>query len=126
MRLYGRFCFVLAACLGGLTALGTRPFLQHRSLPPSDILEFSTPAVDFGEVVEGATCERELLVTNNSSYAASIVELGSTCGCARLDIPDRNPIAPGSSTKAVVTLHTRSRQGPQNPANHREVHFGEG
>lgn len=85
-------------------------------LAPKLSIQHSTH--DFGDITQGEKVSHNFVISNVGGDKLIISDVKAGCGCTAA-APEKSELAPGESTKLLVTFNSTGRSGPQ----HKTVMF---
>ena len=97
------------AFLAFALALVAAPALEAQA-KNGPVMEIEPEDHDFGGVSQQQKLVHEFAIRNEGTEPLEIRRIATSCGCAAA-VPDERVVAPGGSTRLVVTLETRKYKG---------------
>lgn len=78
------------------------------------VMSFEETAFDFGTIKEGDVVEHTFMFTNTGDAPLVITDTKTSCGCTVPTWPKGESIAPGETSKLVVSFNSRGKKNMQN------------
>lgn len=89
------------------------PTLTPEILQEAPVLRMDNPDIKFGEMLESATLQYEVVIRNGGKSDLKIRSLQPNCSCLKAQV-ETETLRPGQASKIKITLTPKGRPGVQN------------